>query len=320
VGVALLVPQPVAAEVDGLRRACADPSLARVPAHVTLVPPVNVREDRLADAVAIVRSAGDATAGALELELGPAVTFLPDSPVLYLAVGGDVAPLLALRERVFQGPLERPLAWPFVPHVTLADGLTEERLEAAVTALVDYRVTVDVDRVHLLRETGDDHRWVPLAEARFTAPVVVGRGGVELDLRVTAMLDPEAGAFFEAAWTGHLVDSYGAQAPADDPFAITARAAGTVVGVALGTVRDELVLDRLVVAPGHRGQGIGSQLLRAVEDLGAARGVARAVLVVQAGGAAQAFYAARGWRATLDLPSWRTGRDFVQMVRALTPL
>ncbi|MDQ1402032.1 MAG: hypothetical protein QOG03_348, partial [Actinomycetota bacterium] len=69
-GVALLIPNPLAAEIDGLRRALGDGGLDRIPPHLTLVPPVNVREDRLSDALAVLRNAGTGTRPFI-LELGP---------------------------------------------------------------------------------------------------------------------------------------------------------------------------------------------------------------------------------------------------------
>jgi len=48
--VARLGPEPVATEIDGPRRALGDGSLGRIPAHLTLVPPVNVGQERLAEA------------------------------------------------------------------------------------------------------------------------------------------------------------------------------------------------------------------------------------------------------------------------------
>ena len=86
-GVALLVPPPLDVEIDGLRRAVGDGALGRIPAHLTLVPPVNVREDRLDDAVAVLRRAA-AAAAPFEVDLGPPATFLPINPVLYLALAG----------------------------------------------------------------------------------------------------------------------------------------------------------------------------------------------------------------------------------------
>jgi 2'-5' RNA ligase len=163
-GVALLVPAPFDAEVDGLRRALDDGSLGRIPAHLTLVPPVNVREDRLGEALAVLRRAAAATRP-FTVFLGPPATFLPDTPTLHLPVTGD-DPVRALRDRVFVDPLARPLTWPFVPHVTLADEADDDRIRTVVVALAGYRVEVTFDRVHLLRE-GPGRVWAPIADAPF---------------------------------------------------------------------------------------------------------------------------------------------------------
>ena len=120
-GVALLLPPPFDREVDALRRACDDGALGRIPSHLTLVPPVNVREDAMSDALRVLRAAS-ASVRPFTLQLGPPATFLPHNPTLYLAVSGPGADaLVALRDRVFSEPLKRPLTWSFVPHVTIAD-------------------------------------------------------------------------------------------------------------------------------------------------------------------------------------------------------
>lgn len=165
-GVALLVPPPVAAEVDGLRRALGDGALGRIPPHITLVPPVNVAEDEVGDALTVLRRAAQATRP-LDLRLGPATTFHPVTPVVYLAVSGDVEAVHALRDRVFDPPLTRPLTHPFVPHATLADDMAPDRIPAAVAALADYVADVRVESVHLLEE-GRGRVWRPIAEAGFS--------------------------------------------------------------------------------------------------------------------------------------------------------
>ena len=53
-GVVVLCPDQVAAEVDVLRRALDDPTLGRVPAHVTLVPPINLHAEQLPLALAVL--------------------------------------------------------------------------------------------------------------------------------------------------------------------------------------------------------------------------------------------------------------------------
>src|SRR5437867_1954584 len=100
-GVALLIPPPVDRAIDALRRALGDGSLGRIPAHLTLVPPVNVRDDRLGDALDVVRAAAASTRP-FAVMLGPPATFLPDTPVVFLPVGGiggDGGAVHALRDR-----------------------------------------------------------------------------------------------------------------------------------------------------------------------------------------------------------------------------
>jgi 2'-5' RNA ligase/ribosomal protein S18 acetylase RimI-like enzyme len=318
-GVVLLVPPPRAAEIDGLRRALGDGALGRIPTHLTLVPPVNVREDRVPEALAVLRDAAAATRP-FTVHLGPPATFHPVNPVVYLAVDGEGADAVhRLRDAVFQGPLERSLTWSFVPHVTLADEADPERIPAALAALRDYEVDVRFDRVHLL-EQGDERTWHPIADVPFAAPAVIGRGGFELTLLRSRSLDDEAARWSDRAWAEYALAEYGEAGEVDEPFAITARRGDEIVGTATGELRrDDAYLARLVVAATERGTGVGSHLLAAVEALAAERGCGRLTLRTQAAGPARAFYEARGWRAYATLERWRAGRDFVQMERILDP-
>ena len=250
-GVALLLPSPFDGEVDGMRRALGDGTLGRMPAHLTLVPPVNVREDRLGEALAVLRRAAAATRP-FTLTLGPPATFLPDNPTLYLAVTGEVQ---ALRDRVFVDPLARPLTWPFVPHVTLADEAQPERITAALRALADYAVDVRFDRVHLLKE-GPGRVWTPIADAMFAAPAVIGRGGLPVEITVTETVDPETRALAGAR-----------------PLVVTARAEGVVAGYAEGWCRPpEAHLCSMTVAPALAHLGVDRHLLAAFRSEAAARG------------------------------------------------
>lgn len=315
-GVALLVPPPLDREVDGLRRAAGDGSLARIPAHITLVPPVNVREERLGDALAVLRRAAAATAP-LALVLGPPDTFLPATPVLYLAVGGEVDALRALRDGVFQEPLARPLTWPWVPHVTLADEARPQVLDAAVTAMAGYRVEARFDRVHLLEERRG-RVWEPVADAAFARPAVVARGGLPLALTVSDGLDPEAEAFSRREGEAALRERWGAAWHRDRAFAVVARREGRVVGTAAGWSRGpDAELDWLVVGHGERGEGIGSHLLARVVSLAGERDCRRIVCTTPAGEGTERFLVARGWVVDARLPQWRAGVDFVRLRRDL---
>lgn len=241
-GVALLVPPPFDIEVDAFRRAMGDGAYGRIPAHLTLVPPVNVSVARLSEALDLLRAAAVATRE-FTIEFGSPATFLPETPVLYLPVVDGREELVALRDRVFAEPLARPLTWPFVPHVTLADEALPERIAAARVALADYRARVAFDRVHVLQQ-GPDRRWSPIAEAIFGPAMVVGRGGLPLELSVTTVADPEAREFQAAGVAATTV--------------VTGRRHGRVAGVA-----------SLELAPGEAQLGTAEHLaatLRHVVD------------------------------------------------------
>lgn len=294
-GVALLLPRDVAGEVDGLRRALGDGTLGRIPPHLTLVPPVNVPSERLGDALALLRAAGATVADAapLRLRLGPLMSFLPVNPVAYLAVGGDVDVLGVLRDRVFRPPLWRTLTHAFVPHVTVADDLPPQRLEAAVSALADFRLDVSFGRVHLLRE-GPGRVWQPIADAPFATPAVVSRGGLPLELTISGRLDVQAWRLVDevregGALPGGLLVAGGPPAPgegeagrpqgagagAGERLAVTARRDSAVVGALAGRLLGPVAwLDVVAVVPGARQQGIGRHLLRAAEGIARRSGCA----------------------------------------------
>lgn len=320
-GVALLIPQPVAGEIDALRRAVGDEDVSRIAPHVTLVPPVNVREEEVDDAVALLRRAA-AAVPPLRLELGPVTTFAPVSPTLHLTVGGDVEGVHRLRDAVFVPPLERTLTHDFVPHVTLIEGTPH--IEAGLVALAGYRAEVVVSTVHLLRETRDDDGvriWRPVADAVLGArPGVVGRGGLELELVSSGVLAPAAQRWLDDRWDDMDVERWGAVRPRDTPIAITARRDGDIVGVASGIVRGEgheAYLKDLMVGPAHRNEGIGAHLLAAFASRGAELGATYLTLRTPAGGPAQRFYERNGFTVWYVMTQWRPGRDFVQLRRDL---
>ncbi len=290
-GVVLLVPEPASTEIQGLRRAVGDPALDAIPAHLTLVPPVNVREAELPLALARLRAAAGAAEGTIEVTLGPPATFPTPSPVLYLAVGGDLEALTLVRDSVFAAPLHRRLDHPFHPHVTLATELPAERLAAAVAVMPSYRTTAAFDRVHLLEERrlGDGRRvWRAVADAPFARPAVIGTGGLPLEVTVTALADPEVAAVLGAG--DH--DSIG---PTD--IVVTARREGRVVGAAAFAVEGHQVrLTGIAVVPAERGTGVGGHLLeraaRAAADVGGTALVARTTAAAH-----DAWLGVHGWRA-----------------------
>ena len=142
-------------------------------------------------------------------------TFAPVNPVAYLEVGGEPQVLDALerlRSSCLQGPLDRPTEHEFVPHVTVAEELAGDRLDAVTKLLTDFVIETTIDRVHVLAEL-PGRVWKPVADAPLgERPGVVGRGSLPLELTTTGRPDVEAAALlsFEEATRRSAVRGDGA--------------------------------------------------------------------------------------------------------------
>jgi 2'-5' RNA ligase len=287
-GVVILVPQPLATEIEGLRRGLGDGSRARIMPHCTLLSPLNVPDRDLPAALAVLRDAAAATAP-LTLSLGPVESFHPVSPVAYLRVTsrGDEGALEALRMNLDVGPLHRPTEHPYAPHVTICDDIDPDRTAAAAAALADFRLDLAVDRIHLMG-VGPSGAWRAVADAPLGGDGgALGRGSLPLELQASGRPDPEAAALLAVEAD-----------PPGLPFALTARRDGSVVAAAWGwTSGARLELADLAVASAHRNQGIGRHVLRAVESLGRSRGAEVLGTAAPGGGAAAALLAGTGWLA-----------------------
>ena len=315
-GVVLLIPPPLDREINALRRAAGDGTYGRVPAHVTLVPPVNVNGEHLDEALATLRRVAAETRP-FTVHLGAPTTFLPVNPVLYLPLLGEGRTVVFnLRERVFREPLARPVTWPFVPHVTIADEAKPDRIAAAEIALCDYAARVSFDRLHLLQE-GPGRVWGPVADFPFGPPAVVGRGGIALELTVSHDLDPEARMVaHEECAAARLLHGLPEEDPEAPNVAVVGRREGRVVAVAQGWARAGVArLTTLVVARDARLEGAGSHVLAAFESEAAARGCGRLAASVLDGSAEEGFLRHRGWMEEARLTRWTGGHDLVLLRR-----
>jgi 2'-5' RNA ligase len=217
VAVALLLPEPWATEVDGIRRALGDGALTDVAPHITLVHPVNIRDEELPAAEALLRTVGG-TVDPFTVRIGPVATFEPVTPTAYLAVGGEVEVVHRLYGELKEPPFVRPQVHEYVPHVTVSNDCPPERMAAAMAALADYEVDVTLTTVTLLEHrTPGPHLWNPIADVVLGSLAVVGRGGYEIELCTSTLAAHPRGA---------------------EPFLVTARHDGEVIGSVRGWRRD----------------------------------------------------------------------------------
>lgn len=153
-----MIPAPASIEIDALRRALDDRQLGRIGPHVTIVPPINLRDDDLAEAMVVIERAA-ASVAPFEVALGPVATFSPDSATRFLRVD-PWEPVTALYRACWTGPFDRPEKRPFHPHVTVdIGGSPTDGPDPAVDLLAAFTTTAPIDRLTLLEHDEAARRW-----------------------------------------------------------------------------------------------------------------------------------------------------------------
>lgn len=137
IGVAVAVPDPWGAELEGWRASFGDPQAAAIPAHITLLPPTAVEAGRLDDVEAHLAGAA-AQARPFDVHLRGTGTFRPVSPVVFVALASGISGCESLERRVRRGILDRDVAFPYHPHVTVAHDLPDDVLDDAYAALAAF--------------------------------------------------------------------------------------------------------------------------------------------------------------------------------------
>lgn len=258
-GAVLLLPRTIANEIDGLRRALGDSaSLANIAPHITLVPPINVREEEFDDAIALTRRVASEQTKRLHVTIGPIKTFAPITPVLYLGVGGpDLDVIKHMRDELDSGPFAQELSHPYVPHVTVSADAADKEIDGALASLSHYVEPIALDGITVLEQDDDDKMWRPIADAPFGDESTTRTLGAD---RVTFSIHTHE------TLTAMAIGRY-------RPLVVEAVVDGRSVGVARGRVAREDVawLDELVVQAEQRGSGLGGGLARAFVDAARAR-------------------------------------------------
>lgn len=157
IGVSIPIPLPYADELQSARLKAGDPLADAVPPHVTLMPPTPV-ESYAEEALRTHLAAVAGSVAPFRMTLRGTGTFRPISPVVFVAVAEGIASCEQLERAVRSGPVERELAFPYHPHVTIAHGVPEEALDGAFTALSSYERSFQVAGFDLY-EHGADQVW-----------------------------------------------------------------------------------------------------------------------------------------------------------------
>ena len=163
--------------VDKLRHRF-DPRLASWLAHVSLLPPRTL-EHPLDEAVELLQRKC-ALIEPFEISIGRVSTFWPTSGVVYLSIAQGHDRLTQLHDSLNCGPLASSEPHSYVPHITIAQDIDEQRLQR-VLGDVDQewsqyheRATFLIESFFLVQKT-PDNQWVNLVPIRLGGLVTKSR-------------------------------------------------------------------------------------------------------------------------------------------------
>jgi 2'-5' RNA ligase len=161
-GVAVAIPPPHSSVLSTWRKRVGDPLAELVWPHVTLLPPTPVPTDQL-DGVIEHLAAAAAAREPFTMHLSGTGTFRPTSPVVFVQVARGVSDCEELEKLIRGGPLDRPLDFPYHPHVTVAHHVDDAALDDAYEGLSGFVARFPVQSIQLFcREP--DGRWRQLTE------------------------------------------------------------------------------------------------------------------------------------------------------------
>jgi 2'-5' RNA ligase len=165
------VRNPVGDFVTDLRREL-HPTLAHMPAHLTVLPP----RELIGSEAAALEFLEEACSRVVpfSVELGGVETFLPTTPTVFIQVQQAAYRMRELHDQLCGRGLRCDENWPYIPHLTIMKTETDAEAQAAFEvarerwAQFPGKRQVDVEELVFVRENGN--RWQDLA------PVPLGRG------------------------------------------------------------------------------------------------------------------------------------------------
>lgn len=157
IGVAIEIPEPFGSQLVAARRRVGDPQAAKVPAHVTLLPPTLLNDTHL-DAVQNHLQQAAAAQEPFSMLLRGTGTFRPVSEVVFVAIAAGIAECEQLEKRVRTGILAQELQFNYHPHVTIAHDIPTCALDEAFESMADFEAQFQVAHFTLYTYT-DEGVW-----------------------------------------------------------------------------------------------------------------------------------------------------------------
>ncbi len=162
-GVAIEIPEPFGSAID-LARKGYEPSMGRMPAHITLLPPVDVDSEVMPGVIEHLSTVASRCAP-FDVELHGTGTFQPVSPVVFISLARGISSCERVEAAVRSAVLDVESRFPYHPHVTLAHDVSDEILDRAFDDFTDFRAAFTVTAMHLYQLHADG--WHPLQAFAF---------------------------------------------------------------------------------------------------------------------------------------------------------
>jgi len=165
------VRNPVGEFVEQLRREL-HPTIAHMAAHLTVLPPRELRGTEAAALEFLEEACGNVVP--FRVELGDVETFLPTTPTVFIQVKRAAYKMRELHDRLCSKALSCDESWPYMPHLTiLRTELDEQALAACAIARERWaqfpgKREILVEELMFVRENGACWQDV--------APVALGHG------------------------------------------------------------------------------------------------------------------------------------------------
>jgi 2'-5' RNA ligase len=186
IGVAVPVPEPYGSELQDWRRSFGDPLADAIPSHITLVPPTELKDGSIGHYEEILTHLRKVASSfpAFRVHLRGTATFMPVSPVVFVALAEGISGCERLSFAIRTGPLAVELSFPYHPHVTVAHYLPDDAMRLAFKTLAGYEAVFDVNAFSLY-EHGADGFWRRECDFELTAEgdVIADRRGGEARLK-----------------------------------------------------------------------------------------------------------------------------------------
>ena len=163
IGVVVAVPSPHREVIDAAREQY-EPAASDLPAHVTILAPIDVDAEAM-PAVEAHLARVAASTRPFRLTLQGTDTFRPVSPVVFVAVAEGIADCEQLEARIRSGDMAVETRYPYHPHVTLAHDVPDAVLDRAFAELSGFEAAIDVSSVGLYEYL--DGQWHLVREFPF---------------------------------------------------------------------------------------------------------------------------------------------------------